>query len=161
MKKLFALVLTLLLLMPVAFAEDIDLSGLSFEELAALRDRIQYEMMTRDEWQEVTVPHGVWEVGVDIPAGTWTIRCTPNTAGILGYAHVLIGSKLNSTKTDVDFEWGDTELMLKDPATTNEYVTFAETATVTLTEGQYLFIDYSRGSLIFTPYTGKPSLGFK
>ena len=47
----------------------------SYTEMAALSAQCQAEMMTRDEWQEVTVPQGNYRVGVDIPAGKWVVRC--------------------------------------------------------------------------------------
>ena len=50
MKKFFSLVLALILL-PCAALAEIDLSSLSFADLAALRDQAQLEMMKRDEWQ--------------------------------------------------------------------------------------------------------------
>ena len=61
----FVLVLTLA---PAAFA-DVDLSGMSFDELVALKDQINLALWNSADWQEVTVPQGVWQVGADIPAG--------------------------------------------------------------------------------------------
>ena len=55
MKKILALALALILICPAALA-GVDLTALSFDELAALRDQAQLEMMKRKEWQEVTVP---------------------------------------------------------------------------------------------------------
>ena len=77
MKKMLAFALCLSMLVPCmcALSESIDLSDLSIEELAMLRDRCQMEMMKSDKWQEVRVPVGVWEVGKDIPAGHWSITC--------------------------------------------------------------------------------------
>ncbi len=57
-----------------ASVNEVDLSGMSYEELVVLKDRINLAMWECDEWQEVTVPEGVWTVGEDIPAGHWTIR---------------------------------------------------------------------------------------
>lgn len=74
MKKMLSSLMILCLLTVPAFAE-IDLSGLTFEELIELRAQCQMEMMKRDEWKEVQVPQGVWLVGKDIPAGDWIIKC--------------------------------------------------------------------------------------
>lgn len=47
------------------------------------------------EWQEVEVPAGVYEVGVEIPAGEWTLR--NNRSFLVG-----VGSSLDATKTTVE-----------------------------------------------------------
>ena len=75
MKKLvsFALVLVMLLSFSVAFAE-VNLSELSYDELLILQKNLIKEIMSRPEWKEVSVPIGQWKVGVDIPAGTYSIK---------------------------------------------------------------------------------------
>ena len=73
--KRFISVLLLLCLLNVQAIAEIDLSGLTFDELVELRQKCQLEMMSRSEWKEVQVPQGVWEVGKDIPAGDWIIKC--------------------------------------------------------------------------------------
>ena len=157
MKKIACLVFALFLLIPCAFAESIDLSGLSFEELAALRDRILLEMMLRDEWQEVTVPVGVWKVGESIPAGTWTVKCVDKQ-----YAFVSWGDKLDKSGEDIDvfsssrYSHSNTikstsSSVYKDGDQT-EY-------TFTVKDGDYIVIEHS--AIIFMPYKGKPNLGFK
>ena len=60
MKKLFGLILVGILIMSAAWAEEIDLSGLSLRELEALRNRCLLEMFAREDWQEVSVPQGVY-----------------------------------------------------------------------------------------------------
>lgn len=52
---------------------DIDLSGLSFEELLELQKQVTTALWASDGWQEVTVPTGIYEVGTDIPAGRWNV----------------------------------------------------------------------------------------
>ncbi len=76
MKRFLAILVLVLLVVSSAAAEDIDLSGLSFDQLVQLQSRITMEMMQRDEWQEVTVPAGVYMVGRDIPAGKWEVTAT-------------------------------------------------------------------------------------
>ena len=53
MKKLVALVLAIVLSAGIALAEGIDLSGMSYDELVALKDRINLAMWQSDEWQMV------------------------------------------------------------------------------------------------------------
>lgn len=125
MKKVITIIMiTLAMLCMTAHAESIDLSGLSFQELAALRDRAQMEMMQRDAWQEVTVPQGVYQVGVQIPAGTWTVRC--------------------ATGNYTEIDWGDT---LKDNGQGVEYGNRYDWAVVYNPSGSY----YSAGDQ--TEYT--------
>ena len=73
MKRFFCLLFVLVLLPVVSFADLPDLSGLSYDELVQLRDKINLAIWNSEEWQEVTVPIGVWVVGEDIPVGHWSI----------------------------------------------------------------------------------------
>ena len=84
MKKLISIAIVALFLSSAALAE-IDLAGMSYEELAALREQCLMEMMARPEWKQVTVPAGDYRVGVDIPAGEYTILPTPE-----GYSNVIV-----------------------------------------------------------------------
>ena len=73
MKKLLCAVLILCLVPMVSLAE-IDLSGLSTEELMDLNKAVIMEIFSRDDFQMVTVPAGTYKVGEDIPAGTYTVQ---------------------------------------------------------------------------------------
>ena len=72
MKKLIAFSAAILLMISSAAAAP-DLSGYTYDELIALRHYFTLEIMRRPEWKEVTVPSGNWIVGVDIPAGSYSI----------------------------------------------------------------------------------------
>ena len=73
--KRFLCVLFVLVLLPVVSLADLpDLSGLSFDELLQIRDQINLAIWNSQQWQEVSVPPGVWEIGVDIPSGHWSVR---------------------------------------------------------------------------------------
>ena len=162
MKKIICFALLLCLLVPVACAESIDLDSLSFQELAALRDRIQLVMMQRDEWQEVTVPQGVYKVGEDIPAGKWVVKCSPE------YQDSFLMLK-------ADFEWG--EELYKDGQSiawsgrydcvsiynpNNRHYNGGMTEYIfTVRKGDYIIVKTGYNSVVFAPYTGKPNLGFK
>lgn len=76
MKKLLCAVLVLMALVCSASSEIIavPLSGLSQDELIALRDQIHQELLDRGIEKEVLVPMGVYTVGTDIPAGTYTVK---------------------------------------------------------------------------------------
>lgn len=73
MKKLIIAVL-IAVMIPVIALADVDLASMSFEELKALQQAINEEIVKRPEWKEVIVPSGKWIVGKDIPAGDYSIK---------------------------------------------------------------------------------------
>ena len=155
MKKLLIALLLLSLLLPAALAEDIDLSGLTYDQLVALKDRINKAMWECDEWQEVTVPAGVWKIGEDIPAGHWTMKVAPGST----WASIDVGDALDETGKGIKFladrHWSE---MVKLEGSDHSTIEYTELDFEFL-DGDYLVIE--EGDLVFTPYTGKPSLGFK
>ena len=165
MKRILAFLVALLLIVPSAFADplvitagSIDLSGLSYNELVALKDRINLAIWESDEWQEVTVPQGVWEVGVDIPEGHWTIKTEQMMA------NVTICDTLNESGKDADI-WNSKVYYSESLSPENGMGVYSSMSTAVaemdfdLKDGMYVIVNY--GKVIFTPYAGKPSLGFK
>lgn len=154
MKK-FVIALLFLLSLPCIALADVDLSSMSYDELVALKDQINLAMWQSAEWQEVTVPQGVWQVGVDIPAGHWTIKAYDGANTVIKY-----GSRLDSTGRDIGFGDADIYESVKSPLRS----TFSkgddlEQIDIDAKDGYYFVI--SNGDAVFMPYTGKPSLGFK
>lgn len=146
MKKLvllasIAIMLILFSLVPVTLAEtqDIDLSKMSYAELVALKDKINLAIWNSQEWQEVTVPVGVYQIGVDIPAGYWTISPLKGM-----YVGISLGYTLDKTLTYIT------------DAYPNTYT--ASSVSWYLEEG---YIEIWDAPAIFTPYAGKPDFGFK
>ena len=84
MKKLVVLLLVCILFVSCAAADD--LSGLSFDDLIKLRDEINAEIISRPEWKEVPVPVGEYIIGIDIPAGSYSIRALDNYVKFQYYA---------------------------------------------------------------------------
>lgn len=153
MKKLLVLCLcSLLLAMPLAHAE-IDLSGLSFDELLALKEQINLALWASEEWQEVTVPAGVYEIGVDIPAGHWTIRPVDGHT-----AYITWGPKLEEGGTEVDIWTRYSSEQITSPTDSYAKYNNVESASWKLTDGTFIVIENS--SVVFTPYAGA-NLGFK
>ncbi len=155
MIKLIALALAAILLLSVpAFAspvDEIDLSVLSWEELMELKKEIILEQWKRDEWQEVDVPQGVWIVGEDIPAGKWTVRCK---AGFSCYFQV--GEKLSDNGHGVSWSGvHDLVYIYKDSTDEGRMTEY----TFDAVDGYYIVIDSAPAT--FTPFSGKPDLGFK
>lgn len=163
MKKVLCFILIAAMMLTFAFAEDIDLSGLSFEELAVLRDRIQLEMMTRDEWQKVTVPQGLWEVGVDIPAGKWMVTCADLSRDdyMLQECEISWGKGKPELYGFWDFDYAKGDVDLYNPNNKNFKDGRLTSAEIEVEVGDFIYIDPAHNKAVFTPYTGKPSLGFK
>lgn len=134
----------------------LDLSKLSFQELTDLKDRINLAIWNSQEWQEVTVPQGVWKVGEDIPAGHWTIKAVGN------FTSIEIGTALNEANKSIDI-W-NTDSYFVEHVYNQSYFAFDENQHKTeidfnLKNGMYVVID--NGTSVFSPYSGKPRLGFK
>lgn len=155
MKRIFAAALALILVLVLAPAcyADVDLSGMTFDELVDLKDQINLAIWNSAEWQEVEVPQGVWTVGEDIPAGKWTIRCNSGY-----YTGINIGTALNESGTGLSFPY-KAAAMVYNPG----YRLYSDGNmtewTVELKTGDYVRVDDAPA--IFSPYAGKPSLGFK
>lgn len=155
MKKFLALLLVFLMISP-AMADGIDLSGLSFEELIDLRNRINMAMWQCEEWQEVKVPQGTWKVGEDIPAGHWTVKCAPGAY----YCEINWGEKLSENKESIS--WSGRNSVYNKVYNKEKYPNSDEYQyeySFEVFDGDYIVID--DGSAIFMPYVGKPSFGFK
>ena len=154
MKKLFVLFLFLALLFSSASA-DVDLSCMTFDELVALRDQLNLAIWNSKEWQEVKVPQGVWEVGKDIPAGHWTISIVDNTSGNMVYTDLLdeygknVGQGWHGYIITLNsFRKGDGSYYYPDEPRSFD---------LEMAPGMYFIAD---APAIFTPFSGKPDLGF-
>lgn len=154
MKRFFVLLLALALLSGTAAAEDVDLSSMSFNELVALRDQLNLAIWNCQEWQEVTVPEGVWTVGEDIPAGHWSVR----VAAEHDYLYVSCFDRLNEIEKRPA---NGSKLYMQDIASPG-YSAFGEiipeSADIILEDGWFF---KCTGAVVFTPYAGKPDLGFR
>lgn len=152
MKKLIAVLLLCCMFIYPAVAE-IDLSSLSFYELAELRRNCQFEMMNRPEWKEVQVPQGIWQVGKDIPAGDWIIKCADvgRTNVSMRICVFLWGE---GYPKDESFEYKKRigRIVVANPA--NKYYEKYENGTPTeirvhLEDGQYIVIENGNNAAVF------------
>lgn len=154
MKKVIAICITLALILALAVPAlaDVDLSGLSFDELVALKSQIDLELFARPEWQSVEVPQGLYLVGRDIPAGKWTVKSVPTnwTEVSVGLTFKDGGMKLTYPYKVSEYIYGPSGNMYKEGARTD--------LTIDVTDGDYVQIDM--GSAIFEPFHGV-ALGFK
>lgn len=138
MKKVVMLVLALVLVGAVALAE-VDLSGMTFDELVALRKQVDQAIWASDGWQEVKVPAGKYVIGEDIPAGRWTLSCDDSAAMV------------NLYKTPEGIDDYDQIVAMASVSAGNPY-------NIDLEDGQGLYISIS--AVTFTPYVSA-NLGFK
>lgn len=152
MKKLLSCVFVIMLLIQSSALAEIDLSGLTFDELVTLKDQINLEMWSREEWQEVTVPQGIWEIGKDIPAGHWTVKAADGAQAGLLWGN----SMMSDTMVSPDY-WCWT-------VTSPTSVMYDENQSRVEIDGEFKdgqFLQVMDGKAVITPYSGKPSLSFK
>ena len=148
----FLLVLSMMMIPMLACTESIDLTGMSLDELVKLQERVTMAMWQTNEWQEVTVPAGLYTVGVEIPSGKWTITATPNAY----MATVKVGTKLNSDGNSISYSGSESVYLYG----TNNWAyneSKMNSWTVTLKDGMYISLE---AAAVFTPYSG-PSFSFK
>jgi len=158
MKKLIAMILILTLLVPAAVHADLpDISGLSFDELLQLKEKINLAMFECEEWQEVTVPAGVWEIGIDIPEGHWTIRLAVEDQ----LTNIVYTDLLDEVGKDVGYGWKGWHGSIcnkRKKDGTLKWPEYPEEVDIDMKAGNYFI---NNVPVVFTPYAGKPSLGFK
>jgi hypothetical protein len=153
MKKLLTIILILALAVPAAaFADLPDISNLSYDELIQLKDSINLAIWNSQEWQEVEIPAGVWTIGKDIPAGHWKVSVPEKE-----YTQVYYCKKLDETgmRESLDESHYTVILFGKKSAFADHG---PECMDFPMAEGWYFI---NNDAVIFTPYTGKPDLGFK
>lgn len=155
MKKLI-FSLALILALPFSACAEVDLSGMSFDELVSLKDQINLAIWQSEDWQEVTVPQGIWEVGVDIPEGRWTIKPVDGV-----YAYVTYGSVLESNGKEVSYKSNNYYSESIYSPMSNIYDEGDDLTEIDIDAKAGSYIEIDSGSVVFSPYAGKPSLGFK
>lgn len=155
MKKLIFLII-LILSLPVITLSEIDLSGMTFDDLVSLKERIDFALWQSEDWQEVTVPQGIWKIGEDIPEGHWTIRAYTGA-----YAYIRYGSVLEANGQEISYKSSNyySESIHHPDSYSYDEGSDRVQIDIELKNGSYIAISY--GDVVFTPYTGKPSLGFK
>ena len=88
MKKVLALVLTLTLLtvpLYAAVATGVDFSSMTDEELTALKQQLDAEMLERGMVKTAEIQAGDYTIGVDIPQGDYELINEVNETGVVYY----------------------------------------------------------------------------
>lgn len=136
-KKLLAVILVLVLMIPVAMAENIDLSSMSYAELFTLRQQIDDAIKLTPEWEEVTVTDGTWIIGTDIPDGYWTISAS-------------VGEQISVSYKKRIYYLSEKKLAFQELE--------SENVSLQLEKGEVIeikgIVDTSHPSAVFTPYRG-------
>ena len=153
-EKICAVVVVILLVLTTSgLADNLDLSGMSFDELVKLKDQINLAIWNSQEWQEVRVPTGLYKVGEDIPAGKWTVLAPEGTTNLVQW-----GTKPDASGTHLEQREGyeriySTSYKNYDP---NKHRSQLD---IELFDDMYFYVE--EGAALFTPFAGKPDLGFK
>lgn len=145
MKKIVSLLLISILSVSIvanAAASDIDFSNYSFSELVELQQKLNQALWSCDEWIEVEVPLGVWDIGKDIPAGRYELSPGSN-ANAYSYPNVIYYLERHENGTP-------------DKIRGQYKIKFGETLVIELFDGNVLKIEDT--SVIFRIYV--PSFNF-
>lgn len=137
MKKVLALVLALTLFtvpLCTAAATGTDLSGMTNEELTALKEQLDAEMMNRGMVKTAEIPAGDYIIGIDIPQGNYVLTNEKIDTGCVYYQYASQEDFDNGN--DIGSNW---PLMLND------------SAKITLIDGQILSIPF--GTLKITAFS--------
>lgn len=139
MKKALCIILITILALCTftVYADSIDLSGMSFDDLKALQEQVNKALWESEGWKQVTVPVGVYQIGAEIPAGRWTVKRTSPDA----YCYFRVGQR---------FENGEV-------TSYNFYSDLENEANIILVENNYIEILYA--PVVFSIYV--PSFSFE
>ena len=142
MKKILALVIVIIALFTSSAFAEIDLSSMTFEELAKLQNEINAALWASDGWQSVTVPAGIYKIGEDIPAGKWVIRPIEGQT-----AMIKTGPRLYEDRSEVYYTWAE-----QITSTSDSYSKYNKVREVViqLVSG---YIEINSAPVIFEPYT--------
>lgn len=156
MKRFLCLLFVLALFPVVCLADLPDISDLSFDELVQLRQQLNLAIWNSEEWQEVTVPIGVWKIGEDIPAGKWTITMSSDSTSSWGVLYYCDQLENGGTEASSSGRVYFSEILIPENSSENDSAKFVD---VNCTSGNYIVIE--RAPMVFSPFAGKPDLGFK
>lgn len=153
MKKLLVIILLFALTCSSAAANVLDLSGLSYDELLQLREQLNLAIWNSREWKEVTVPAGVWQVGVDIPAGHWSIR----VATEMNYLFVTYFDSIDSAGLGPNYAGYVFQQQIASEDLVAYGVGCPASVDIDLKDGWFIRFD---NSVVFSPYSGHADFGF-
>jgi len=155
--KRFLCLLFLVVFLPVLSLADLpDISSLTYDELVQLKDQINLAMWNSEEWQEVAVPEGVWIVGEDIPIGHWSMTFPSDSSR--KWVSFTYCDMLDESGTDAGNQFY-CKIYSYQTIGSPDNDNYPGKVDINLKPGTYIVVNH--GPIIFTPYSGKPDLGFK
>ena len=140
MKKTVIILFALLFACSFAHAASFDSSAASFEDLQNQLDTYNLKLWQTGNWSSVIVPDGTYIVGMDIPAGSFSVRS----------ATIRMGTNIELFPAGCDMEDFKYE---KDPRYINEYLKHSDSLTVDLIEGDKITISLAGTQFIISDYT--------
>lgn len=151
MKRLITIFLILALILPTPSVAESVFADYSVEQLYVILSALRNELLSRSQWEEVTVPPGNYVVGEDIPAGHWTIRYTKGEYCLIEYFK-------NANETGIEPEdilynynsWG-----IGDPE--NDLASIYDKTEIDLQLINGYHLNVGLGSAVFVPFTGRKS----
>lgn len=147
MKKIVTLLTAMLLLantIAIAMTESMDLSVLSFIDLAALKQKVDYEYNSRKEAEPFKLAEGQYVVGIDIAPGRYYMACVePSDTGVFVTRLHIFEDKTKYNVTN--YLYGDYFF--------DEYFDFGEEPlSVNLEKGNFLLLQYGSLLVSMTPF---------
>lgn len=132
---------------PASLAEP-DPYDMNLDELIQLKSEINLAAWESREWAEVTIPAGLYQVGVDIPAGQWSIRATVGKTVPISYGKELSPDGIH-IDSDSDGYLSKT-LFCPTHGLYNASTSSLTQVDLTLEDGYYFRI--GRNAALFSPY---------
>lgn len=164
MKKALALIVALMMIAGAACASGIDWGSMTDQQITMAIAEAEAELDNRaaggesqaEPVKEVTVPMGVWVVGEDIPVGHWTIKVAPGQE--MEWGTVAYGVQLDELGKDIEYVYDKPYYREMIKLEGSDALPNLTEVDLDVQEGAYIVIDEC--DMIFTPYQGKPKLGF-
>ena len=160
MKKIsiFCLAALLALSVSFSFADESfqsmwgeEIKTFDTDQLYALREIVNREILSRSEYESVAVPPGFYVVGEDIPVGHWSIKYSPGEYCLVEYFLNTDATGKRPADLFEDYYYDG----ICDPQHEMSAVYSLTEIDLDLQPGYHVVINY--GSAVFEPFTGRPS----
>lgn len=120
-----------------------------------LNDAIIQEIKSRDFWEEVFVPRGVYEIGVEIPEGKWTIKTDNDKQIGINYGNIYSIHDSFLPRSDDGTDVSAYLVSETDP----QFDQYEDVSSVSIDAkaGYYISVEWyaEEAGAVFTPYVGK------
>ena len=144
-----------------ASAEEAFLSSASPAELLFLRDQVSEMLISAPEYESVPVPVGVYQVGVDIPAGKWDLTADVRSLMTIGSMLEENGREIDTWNSDRYVPFMDLPFLKAYQYKENQLIRTIHQA-VDFPDDYYseFYVVVSKGTIHFSTYIGQPDFLF-